>query len=102
MKPLIIAFALAVLSTGALAAKAPIVAGEMIIFDDHFPNPKTRAEVHAELVAARARGELAFGELMPVNADAGAARSRAEVRAEVREALAEGLINYGESYRAVN
>ncbi|CAM4010376.1 DUF4148 domain-containing protein [Bordetella muralis] len=60
-------------------------------------NTKTRADVRAELAAARAAGQISDGEApYPVPAAIASNKSRAEVRSELADAKAQGLITYGE------
>lgn len=58
----------------------------------------TRAQVQAELQAARQAGQITYGEEeYPVSAYAEASTvSRAQVRAELDQARAQGLLTYGE------
>jgi Domain of unknown function (DUF4148) len=92
MKPIVIILSLSLLSLRA-------VAGEATIFDDSFTSTRTRAEVHAEVVAALAAGErLSFGEgPHPEMARSTGTRQRAEVVAEAREARRLGTLDDGEA-----
>jgi hypothetical protein len=56
----------------------------------------TRAEVRAELAAARAAGQLDLGERSFVAAPTGMAKTRAQVVAETLEAIRIGALNHGE------
>lgn len=59
---------------------------------------KTRAEVHAEAVAARVAGQIEFGEATRFVADTtGSTKTRAQVNAEAREAQRLGLLSRGET-----
>ncbi len=59
---------------------------------------KTRAEVHAEAVSARAAGTIEYGEASRFVADiTGSMKTRAQVNAEAREAQRLGLLKGGET-----
>lgn len=97
MKSLIIAATLAVSSAAALAGPAPVKLGEVLVFDDSLANPRTRAEVRAETLAAAERGELRLGEVLKFDDGVSASKSRAEVRADVRQALGTRQLHYGDT-----
>lgn len=62
------------------------------------PSTRSRAEVMAEVRAARDAGELHYGEAQLVRDEPStAAKSRAEVIAELRAARAAGDVPYGEA-----
>lgn len=88
-KQLITLVTLAFAGTAAMADDITIVA-------DHFVAQKTRAEVRAEVLQARAMGELpAVQELdttMPVAIDSG--RTRDQVRAELRSLPKQRVMAY--------
>jgi DNA-directed RNA polymerase specialized sigma24 family protein len=91
MKSIVIALSLAVASTAAFAQEATP-------FQDNTVSAKSRAEVRAELDAARARGELAYtGEASEYRVDVAGNASRAQVRAEAIAALKAGRILFGEA-----
>ncbi|HEU0204584.1 MAG TPA: DUF4148 domain-containing protein [Burkholderiaceae bacterium] len=94
MKPAHALFAALLLGLVGTAGAQEAVAPE----ETPLVSTKTRAEVVAEVLEARAAGQLNTGErAMPVDASAPAmARTREEVRAEAREAQRLGLIAHGE------
>jgi len=64
---------------------------------EHFISSKSRAEVTADVKAARGAGELpAFGEIGVRVVEAPSVLRREQVEAETREAARLGLITYGE------
>ena len=56
----------------------------------------TRAEVRADLAAARAAGQLSLGERSYIAAPTGMAKTRAQVLAEALEATRIGAVEQGE------
>lgn len=89
--------ALLVLSLAAFAARANDI--DPFGFEkEHFITSKTRAEVVADVKAARADGVLPVpGELGVRPAEVASVKTRAQVAAETREAARLGLIVYGEA-----
>jgi len=63
---------------------------------EQFVSTKTRAEVFAELQAARAKDELPVGELGVRFVAPPSTKTRAQVAAETLEAARLGLLQYGE------
>src|SRR5262249_11664582 len=64
---------------------------------EHFNSSKSRAEVVADVKAARAGGDLpAFGEIGVRVVEAPSILRREQVEAETREAARLGLLTYGE------
>ena len=61
-----------------------------------FTSARTRAEVKAETLRARAAGHIASGERSHVVADTGPALTRVQVLAELHEAVRLGAISDGE------
>ncbi|MEF7614412.1 DUF4148 domain-containing protein [Aquincola sp. MAHUQ-54] len=100
-KSLIAASVLALLGSGAAFAQVNGDTGGYDVPELHAPSTKTRAEVIAELQAARANGELrigAEGETYVPNTKFVSTKSRAEVRAEVVKALQAGeRLSYGDT-----
>ncbi len=88
---------LSALSTPALAGAYPEFYPQQIAA----PSTVTRAEVKAELLAARRDGSLVDGDghfevLARVDTGLGMGKTRAQVRAETLEAIRLGLIPHGE------
>ncbi len=90
MKNFIIAATLIVASFSALAD------GATYKYPQAVTSTMSRAEVRAELIAARARGELRGGEQSYVAAPTGRALSRQEVLAELAAARANNELIQGE------
>ena len=75
-------------------------ADDITIANDHFSTQKTRAEVRAEVLQARAAGQLQFANEATVGTPAVAASStvtRDQVRAELRNAPKAKFSAYNEA-----
>lgn len=88
---------LAIAAVAALAGAAPAFAGEATAAPeiDGFTSQKSRAEVHAELLAARAAGQMARNEYERQQlavAGSVSVKTRAQVAAETLAAKRLGLI----------
>lgn len=91
MKSLIVALSLSVAALSAIASEATV-------FEDNFVSTKTRAEVRAEVLAARAAGTLIIsGEATEFAKPTGAPVSRAQVIAERQRVLDKGHAFFGEA-----
>jgi hypothetical protein len=87
-------------STLALLAINAQAEGAMPDYPGHFVSTKTRAEVIAELRAARKAGQVAYGEVLYQHVDTPVASTltRAQVRAEAIEARRLGLVWFGNAH----
>lgn len=90
MKNFTVAAALIAASFSALAE------GEVTAYGHTRTSNETRAEVQAEAIAARARGELGGGELSYVAAPTGRALTRQAVLADLAAARANHELDQGE------
>lgn len=70
--------------------------GEVATYPQAFSSTVSRAEVQAQAIAARARGELGGGELSYVAAPTGRALTRQEVLADLAAARANNELDSGE------
>ena len=82
------------LTAGAAMAEGPIQGNE--VFPSNKASAVSRADVRDQAIAARDAGQIARGEILPVQADRGIGKSRDQVQAEYVEARRLGLVAVGE------
>lgn len=82
------------LTAGAAMAEGPLQGNE--VFASNQASAVSRAEVRDQAIAARDAGQIARGEILPVQAERGIGKSRDQVQAEYVEARRLGLVASGE------